>query len=74
MVGIGIGYLIAMMLVWPAKMHCRQIELHFFFGSGLRIYYTIKNDKIVLLVTGGDKSSQSKNIVKARNILMKLED
>jgi len=49
-------------------------ELRFFFGSGLRIYYTIKNDKIVLLVTGGDKSSQNKDIVKARNILMKLED
>ncbi len=58
---------------------CKQIainifELHFFFGSGFRIYYTIQGDKVVLLLTGGDKSSQSKDIEKAKNILNYLED
>jgi len=58
---------------------CKQIEvnlfeLRLFFGSGLRIYYTIQGDKVVLLVTGGDKSSQSKDIEKAKNILKNLED
>ncbi len=34
-------------------------ELRCFFGGGLRIYYTIKNQQVVLLLVGGDKSSQS---------------
>jgi len=57
---------------------CKQIdvslfELRFFLGGGLRIYYTIQANKVVLLVTGGDKSSQSKDIEKAKNILKELE-
>ncbi|MCD4719283.1 MAG: type II toxin-antitoxin system RelE/ParE family toxin [Desulfobacula sp.] len=48
-------------------------ELRFFFSSGFRIYYTIKNGKIVFLLCGGDKSSQSKDINKAKAILAELE-
>lgn len=48
-------------------------ELRFFFGGGLRIYYTIRNNQIVLLLHGGDKSSQSKDIEKARRIIQELE-
>ena len=44
-------------------------ELRFFFGSGYRIYYTIRKKKIVLLLCGGDKASQSKDIAKAKNLL-----
>lgn len=44
-------------------------ELRFFFGSGYRIYYTIKGNEIFLLLNGGDKSSQDEDIAKARNIL-----
>ncbi|RLD02982.1 MAG: type II toxin-antitoxin system RelE/ParE family toxin [Chloroflexota bacterium] len=44
-------------------------ELRFFFGSGYRIYYTIRKQKIVLLLCGGDKSSQSKDIIQAKNLL-----
>ena len=44
-------------------------ELRFFFGSGYRIYYTIRKKKIILLLCGGDKSSQSKDIAKAKNLL-----
>ena len=40
-------------------------ELRFFFGLGFRIYYTVKERKIVLLLVGGDKSSQPKDVVKA---------
>lgn len=49
-------------------------ELRFFFGSGLRIYYTIQNDKVVFLLAGGNKSSQKRDISKATELLAKLED
>ncbi|WP_245394948.1 type II toxin-antitoxin system RelE/ParE family toxin [methanotrophic endosymbiont of Bathymodiolus puteoserpentis (Logatchev)] len=44
-------------------------EMRFFFGSGYRIYYTVKNKQVVILLTGGDKSSQEKDIKKAKSIL-----
>jgi len=58
---------------------CKQIttdlfELRFFFGSGLRIYYTIQNDKVVFLLAGGDKSSQKRDIAKATELLAEFED
>ena len=49
-------------------------ELRFFFGGGLRIYYTIRNGQIVLLLTGGDKSSQERDIAKARQLLAEGEE
>ena len=48
-------------------------ELRFFFGSGYRIYYTIKNDQVILLLTGGDKSSQEKDIKQAKKLYETLE-
>ena len=44
-------------------------ELRFKFGSGYRIYYTEIDSIIVLLINGGDKSTQSKDILKAKSIL-----
>lgn len=44
-------------------------ELRFFFGGGLRIYYTIRESQIVLLLVGGNKSSQQRDIEKAKRIL-----
>lgn len=48
-------------------------ELRLFFSGGLRIYYSIQSGKVVLLLNGGDKSSQKNNIDKARQILDGLE-
>ena len=48
------------------------LELKFFFGSGYRVYYTVRNNKIVLLLCGGDKSTQSRDIVRAKNLLNRL--
>lgn len=48
-------------------------ELRFFFGPGYRIYYTIKGMQIVLLLVGGDKSSQAKDIKKAKSLIDELE-
>ncbi|WP_428353609.1 type II toxin-antitoxin system RelE/ParE family toxin [Methyloprofundus sp.] len=54
------------------KVSSNLFELRFFFSSGIRIYYTIHN-KLVLLLSGGDKSSQSKDIDTAKQILNELE-
>ena len=48
-------------------------ELRFFFGGGLRIYYTIRNQQVVLLLNGGSKSSQNRDIEKARQMMQELE-
>ena len=48
-------------------------ELRFFFGPGYRAYYTIENDKVVFLLCGGDKSSQSRDIEKAKMIMQKCK-
>lgn len=37
-------------------------ELRFFFGSGYRVYYCQQGQQIIILLAGGDKSSQSKDI------------
>lgn len=47
-------------------------ELRFFFGGGLRVYYTVRNGCVVLLLVGGDKSSQSRDIENARRALNEL--
>lgn len=41
-------------------------ELRFFFGAGYRIYFGEDGDVVVVLLTGGDKGSQSKDIEKAK--------
>jgi len=48
-------------------------ELRFFFGSGFRVYFTIQNHQIVLLLEGGDKSTQMSDIAKAKQLLNILE-
>jgi len=44
-------------------------EFKFKFGSGYRIYFHETNDIIILLLCGGDKSTQSKDIQKAKEYL-----
>ena len=38
------------------------VELRIHYGPGIRIYYSKMGNKIVLLLCGGDKSSQTKDI------------
>jgi putative addiction module killer protein len=49
-------------------------ELRFFIGPGYRVYYTIQNKKIIFLLNGGDKSTQLKDIKKAKQISKKLKE
>ena len=41
-------------------------ELRFHFGSGYRVYYGETDDIIVLILCGGDKSSQKNDVLKAK--------
>lgn len=47
-------------------------ELKFHFGPGYRIYYTIRDGEIVILLADGDKSSQTKDIAKAKQLAANL--
>lgn len=49
-------------------------ELRFTFGSGYRIYFTEQDDIIVLLLCAGDKSTQSKDILRAKMYLKELNE
>jgi len=42
-------------------------EFRFFFGSGYRVYFGDHRQNIVVLLLGGDKSSQTRDINKARD-------
>ena len=47
-------------------------ELRFRSGPGYRVYYTIQENIIVLLLIGGDKASQKKDIKRASEILEEI--
>jgi putative addiction module killer protein len=43
-------------------------ELKINYAKGYRVYFVEKDGKVILLLVGGDKSTQSKDIEKAKNI------
>jgi putative addiction module killer protein len=47
-------------------------ELRIFVGPGYRIYYTIRNNEIVILLCGGDKSTQQNDIKHAKELAKNL--
>ena len=49
-------------------------ELRIKSGPEYRVYYTKQEEKIVLLLIGGDKSTQERDIQKAKAILKELEN
>lgn len=49
-------------------------ELRFFFGSGYRVYLGEAAGEIVLLLTGGDKASQNKDIKRAKAYWKEYKD
>ncbi len=49
------------------------MELRITFGPGYRVYCTFDGDDLVILLSGGDKSSQSRDIAAARRMLIEDE-
>jgi putative addiction module killer protein len=48
-------------------------ELRFDLGPGYRVYFTQRGQVLVILLCGGDKGSQARDIARARAMLAELE-
>jgi putative addiction module killer protein len=48
-------------------------ELRDDFGPGYRIYYMHRGDELVVLLVGGDKASQPRDILRARQMIEQLD-
>ena len=49
-------------------------ELRIFYGPGYRVYFVKRGLVIVILLSGGDKSTQDSDIAKAKELAGQLED
>ncbi len=48
-------------------------ELRLFYGPGYRIYFTQRSSVVVVLLNGGNKGSQKKDIKRAQELARQLE-
>ena len=48
-------------------------ELRLHFGSGYRVYFASYNEEVILLLCGGDKSSQSDDIESAKRFWLNFK-
>lgn len=49
-------------------------EMRFDFGPGYRVYFAQKGTKLVLLLAGGEKHGQNRDIHKARVLLQEMKE
>jgi len=48
-------------------------EMRIFVSKGYRIYFTVRNNKIIILLNGGHKGTQQQDIQKAHQLLIEME-
>ena len=48
-------------------------EMRIFVGKGYRVYFTIRGQHLIILLNGGDKSTQKRDIKQAKEILKALD-
>jgi putative addiction module killer protein len=48
-------------------------ELRIHHGPGYRVYFTQRVTKLVLLLCGGDKDSQERDIIRAQNMASEIK-
>lgn len=49
-------------------------ELKIDFGPGYRVYYSLRGTRLLLLLAGGDKSTQRQDIAKAISLAKSFEE
>lgn len=49
-------------------------ELRIHYGGGYRVYFVRRGEELVVLLCGGDKSSQPSDIMRAKKLAKELED
>ena len=50
------------------------IEMKIDFGPGYRVYYVQRGEIIIVLLCGGDKSTQSKDIERAKALAAQIDE
>jgi putative addiction module killer protein len=48
-------------------------ELRIDAGPGYRVYYTVRGERVVLLLCGGDKDGQERDIRRAKELAVQVE-
>ncbi len=49
-------------------------EFRIDYGPGYRVYYTQRNQKIIVLLVGGDKATQGQDIKRAIQLVRELDE
>lgn len=56
----------------PVREGVSELRIHY--GPGYRVYFVQRDSVVVILLSGGDQSSQNADIKRAKEIAKQLED